>query len=78
MIAVFLDGCVWHNCPKHGMRPRTNAEYWNAKIAANTARDARHTSALESDGWQVFRVWEHEDPALAADRIESAVRGHVR
>jgi DNA mismatch endonuclease (patch repair protein) len=73
-IAVFLDGCYWHGCPEHGTRPRTNTSYWDAKIAANKARDARHNATLEIGGWQVLRVWEHDDPRAAAARIEDAVR----
>ena len=38
-IAVFVDGCYWHGCESHGTRPRTNAEYWTAKIDRNIARD---------------------------------------
>src|SRR5215210_7192672 len=34
-IAVFLDGCYWHACPEHGTQPRTNSEYWQAKIRGN-------------------------------------------
>jgi DNA mismatch endonuclease, patch repair protein len=73
-VAVFLDGCYWHGCPDHGTRPRTNSGYWDAKLAANRSRDARHNVLLEASGWRVFRVWEHEDPAAAAAKIESAVR----
>lgn len=73
-IAVFLDGCYWHGCPEHGTQPRTNSDYWSAKIARNRARDERNNAALASSGWRVIRVWEHEDPTAAADPIEAAVR----
>lgn len=26
-VAVFVDGCYWHGCPKHATRPRTNAGF---------------------------------------------------
>jgi DNA mismatch endonuclease (patch repair protein) len=72
-IAVFLDGCYWHGCPEHGVSPKTNSDYWSAKIARNRARDAENTRMLESGGWLVMRVWEHEDPAEAAALIESVI-----
>jgi DNA mismatch endonuclease (patch repair protein) len=38
-VAVFVDGCFWHGCPRHGTRPKTNAGFWNEKIRRNIARD---------------------------------------
>lgn len=73
-IAVFVDGCFWHRCPEHGVRPRTNSEYWDAKIARNLARDRRNNAELEAAGWVVVRVWEHEPPHEAAERISQIVR----
>jgi DNA mismatch endonuclease, patch repair protein len=73
-IAVFVDGCFWHGCPAHAVRPRTNSSYWGAKIARNVARDARQTKALESAGWQVIRIWEHEESTVAAALVGEAVR----
>jgi DNA mismatch endonuclease (patch repair protein) len=68
-IAVFVDGCFWHRCPDHGTRPKTNAEYWQAKLDRNVARDRANDDALAAAGWRVVRVWEHEDPVRAAARI---------
>jgi len=73
-VAVFIDGCFWHRCPEHGVRPRTNSEYWDAKIARNVARDRRNNAELEAAGWTVMRVWEHESPEEAADLISQLVR----
>lgn len=73
-VAVFCDGCFWHGCPEHGDRPHIrNEHYWSPKIAGNTERDARHTAALEADGWTVLRFWEHEDPHVVAERIKAVV-----
>jgi DNA mismatch endonuclease (patch repair protein) len=72
-VAVFIDGCFWHSCPEHGDQPRTNTDYWRPKLAANVARDRRVDHALQEDGWQVVRIWEHEDPAQAAERVRLAV-----
>ena len=73
-VAVYIDGCFWHGCPTHGVQPRTNADYWAAKIARNIARDARNTLTLEDEGWVVLRVWEHEDVDEAAERVATVVR----
>ncbi len=75
-IAVYIDGCFWHGCPTHGTRSATNRRYWDEKIAANQARDARITAALEADGWTVLRFWEHDDPGDAARLISSSVLTH--
>ena len=72
-LAVFVDGCRWHKCPEHFREPRANAEYWNAKFARNVARDKANDLALLSAGWHVLRVWEHESPVHAADRVEAAL-----
>ncbi len=72
-VAVFVDGCFWHCCPEHGTRPKSNTEYWLPKLEANVARDRRNDTALESEGWTVVRIWEHEDVATAADRVRAAL-----
>lgn len=60
-LAVFVDGCFWHGCPEHYVRPRSsNAKFWAQKLQDNVSRDARQTLRLEADGWRVLRVWEHE------------------
>jgi DNA mismatch endonuclease (patch repair protein) len=74
-IAVFVDGCFWHGCPEHYWASKTNVDYWGPKIKHNRARDENITAALVSEGWEVIRIWEHESPKDAADRIEAAVRG---
>ena len=48
-------------------------EWWSAKLAGNTARDRDTDARLEEAGWIVVRVWEHEDPADAADRVQNAL-----
>jgi DNA mismatch endonuclease, patch repair protein len=59
-LAIFVDGCFWHGCPNHYVRPRSREEFWIRKLRQNIERDQRQTSALESAGWRVLRVWEHE------------------
>lgn len=69
-LAVFVDGCFWHSCPQHGRVPRSNREYWEAKLRNNRQRDLRVTKALEAECWTVMRVWEHEELADALDAVE--------
>ncbi len=57
-LAVFLDGCFWHGCPRCYRPPKTNAQYWIPKIARNKARDAMVTAKLKEKGWRVLRFWE--------------------
>lgn len=72
-VAVFIDGCFWHDCPEHGTRPISNASWWAAKLDANVARDRDTTAHLERAGWLVLRVWEHEPPQAAATAAASAL-----
>lgn len=73
-VAVFCDGCYWHGCPEHFVWPKANAEWWRSKIEATRRRDRDTGARLAAAGWTVIRVWEHEDPAPAADLIEAVVR----
>ena len=72
-VAVFVDGCFWHGCPKHKTSPKGNAAWWSAKLARNIERDQETADHLTSLGWTVLRFWEHEDMAEAAARVERAV-----
>lgn len=58
--AIFVHGCFWHGhtCKRGARQPKTNAEYWRAKIARNMARDAAALAALEAQGWAATIVWE--------------------
>lgn len=73
-VAAMIDGCFWHGCPTHGTSPKANASFWRDKITTNQRRDRDTNLRLAEAGWLVVRVWEHEDPVLAADRIETVVR----
>jgi DNA mismatch endonuclease (patch repair protein) len=72
-VAVYVDGCFWHSCPLHGTDPVANADWWRSKLERNRERDRSTDAALRDAGWLVVRVWEHEDPMIAADRVEEAV-----
>jgi DNA mismatch endonuclease (patch repair protein) len=73
-VAVFVDGCFWHGCPRHLTWPKANADWWRDKLESNRRRDADTNRQLRRAGWKVVRVWEHEDPLRASRRVVSAVR----
>lgn len=77
-VAVFIDGCFWHGCPRHFGQPATNSDYWKSKIARNRSRDADTDRRLAELGWTVVRVWEHESPSEAVARIRTALQGRPR
>ena len=49
-VALFIDGCFWHGCVDHFKCPRTNTEFWQAKIDRNMERDREVTETLENMG----------------------------
>ncbi|MCV7358915.1 very short patch repair endonuclease [Mycolicibacterium fluoranthenivorans] len=73
-LAVFIDGCFWHGCPRHHTVAKRNAEFWAKKVTTNRARDERVNSVLNEAGWIVLRFWEHEDPTEVAAQIVETVR----
>ncbi|RRO18651.1 very short patch repair endonuclease [Saccharopolyspora rhizosphaerae] len=77
-IAVFVDGGFWHSCPEHGRVPKNNREWWRCKLDGVVRRDRDTDAELTAAGWLVVRVWEHEDPEAAADRIVDLVRDRRR
>lgn len=58
-IAVFIDGCFWHKCPKHYIAPKSNKKYWLPKLKKNVLRDKEINLAFNNFGWKVLRIWEH-------------------
>ena len=77
-IAVFVDGCFGHRCPDHGTAPKNNKKWWADKLDANVARDRRNDFDLHRLGWVAVHVWEHEDPAVAAEAINELWRTRVQ
>ena len=58
-VAVEVRGCFWHRCPHcNPSTPKKNTEYWEAKFARNTERDAENVRKLEEMGWRVHVIWE--------------------
>lgn len=57
---IFVHGCFWHGhkgC-KYYTVPKTNTDFWVAKVARNKERDQEVWRKLEAKGWYVIIVWE--------------------
>ena len=75
-VAVFVDGCFWHGCPKCYTRPKTNRKFWDKKREDNMARDRRVNRQLRRQGWKVIRIWQHslqKSPSVCLNRIRRAL-----
>lgn len=75
-LAVFVDGCFWHGCPKHYRQPSSRVEYWQGKLERNRRRREDVLAQLQGAGWAALAVWEcevHADVAKAARRVASAL-----
>lgn len=58
-IAIFVNGCYWHRCPKCNYPiPKSNSEFWENKFSKNIERDKRKVKELEELGWKVITIWE--------------------
>ena len=80
-LAVFVDGCFWHKCPKCYVEPKSNTAFWKEKARKNRERDKRNERALKKSGWGVLRVWEHEikkNPSKTVQKITKKLRGLKR
>ncbi|WP_083323693.1 very short patch repair endonuclease [Kytococcus sp. HMSC28H12] len=69
-LAVSVDGCFWHACPDHCKTPATNHDWWRWKFETNISRDKDTDARLGELGWTSIRIWEHEEPVTAADRVQ--------
>jgi DNA mismatch endonuclease (patch repair protein) len=76
-VAVFLDGCFWHGCPEHHTVATANGQFWADKVAGNRDRDRDTDGRLAQAGWVSVRIWEHEDPHVAAQRVADVVRART-
>ncbi len=77
-LALFVDGCFWHghNCARN-LKPKSNVEAWNSKIARNRKRDSHVTRQLKAQHWKVVRIWEcslMRSPRMCARRILDALQ----
>lgn len=79
-VAVFLDGCFWHGCPRCGHLPRTRRPFWRQKLLLNRRRDQRDTARLTEKSVTVIRIWEHDlrDPKKVARVLTRLSQALVR
>ena len=57
---IFVNGCFWHGhegC-RYYVLPKTNTDFWQAKIERNRERDHSERLQLRLMGWHVIQVWE--------------------
>ena len=69
-VCIFINGCFWHghNCQREtGLQssacckiPKTNREFWEAKIERNMERDEKVKRKLLTMGWHTMTIWECE------------------
>ena len=74
-VAVFVDGCFWHGCPRCFRLPKQNRAFWKAKIEGNRKRDLSVNGRLRRLGWKVIRIREcqlkHSDRVVV--RVKKAL-----
>ena len=84
---IFVNGCFWHGhhvqLMMHNSQlsiessgcckiPKTNREFWIAKIRRNQERDLRVQHELASMGWHSIIIWECElKPKVRERTLES-------
>ncbi len=59
---IFIHGCFWHghHCQRGARVPKSNTDYWTAKVARNRARDQTTRKRLKAEGWTALVLWECE------------------
>ena len=77
-VALFIDGCFWHGCPRCYTAPKSARAFWKAKMLRNRERDCYQTEALKKLGWRVVRMWEHDLTTPTMRRIRWAKTCPIR
>jgi DNA mismatch endonuclease (patch repair protein) len=74
-VALFVDGCFWHGCPRCYRAPVDRSDYWSAKVQRNRRRDKLVNATLAATGWHVVRVWEHslKQEKVVAGKVKRAL-----
>lgn len=76
-VAVFLDGCFWHACPRCYKEPKTNKKFWKTKAINNKIRDNMVTTMFRKKKWRVKRFWEHQikrDPLICIETLKKFLK----
>ena len=79
-VAIFIDGCFWHKCPKCFSPPKSNVEFWTKKINGNVQRDKHINKILSKEGYVVLRFWTHEikeDSAKCFNKVYKSVKKNI-
>jgi len=74
-VAVFVDGCFWHVCPRCFRLPKQNRAFWRTKIGGNRKRDRSVNSRLRRLGWKLIRI--RQCQLKYSDRVVSRIRKGV-
>src|SRR5260370_34304759 len=74
-LAIFLDGCFWHGCPRCYRLPQDNRAYWKKKLMGNRCRDRQRSRERRTLCWRVIRIWAH---TLRSTRGRSQILKRVR
>lgn len=77
---IFVHGCFWHGhkgC-KYYTIPKTNIDFWTAKLARNQERDQEVWRRLEAKGWFVIVVWECQLKKAVLDETISRIISEIR
>ena len=77
--SIFVHGCFWHghkDC-KNATTPKTNTDFWTAKIARNQQRDQEAWRQLEAKGWNVIIVWECQLKKAVLEETISRVEAEI-
>lgn len=77
-LVIFVDGCFWHGCQAHSKTPKSNRDYWEAKLLRNRLRDRKVTRRLRKSGWNVLRLWHHDFIGSKRDRVLRRILAALR
>ena len=77
---IFVHGCFWHghkDCKFYTV-PKTNTEFWMAKVTRNQERDQEVWRKLEAKGWSVIIVWECQLKKAVLEETVNHVADEIR
>ena len=67
---IFVHGCFWHGCKSCNKKaPMHNSQYWILKIQRNIHRDEVNRQQLQTLGYKVIEIWEHDFKKLPSETL---------